>query len=96
MDSQKFVDLCLAAKEIGGSDMVMRLLLSNFLPSNINLSQDGSSGVSLMSMASSSGSTAIISYLKGTVKFYITKTLRKLEHFQKREFKLHQITSGGP
>ena len=68
MDSQKFVDLCLAAKEIGGSDMVMRLLLSNFLPSNINLSQDGSSGVSLMSMASSSGDTAIISYLKGMVK----------------------------
>ena len=75
MDSQSFVDLCLAAKQIGGSEMVMRLLLSNFLPPNIDLSQDGSSGVSLMSMATSSGDIALISYLKGTVKFYITKLL---------------------
>ena len=70
MDSQKFVDVCLEAKERGGSEMVMRLLHSNFLPPNIDLSVDGSSGLSLLSVASSTGDTALIRYLKGIVKFF--------------------------
>ena len=70
MQPSEIIDLLKQSISIGGFDMFLNLINSNFIPAEFDMNQGDTFGLSLMDLATTTANSDLITYLKGTLKLF--------------------------
>ena len=70
MQPSEIIDLLKQSISIGGFDMFLNLINSNFIPAGFDINQGDTIGLSLMNLATTTANSDLITYLKGTLKLF--------------------------